>query len=66
MADPIGRLIAMEEQGSRAERVVAAILGDLRDRSGIGDAIEQVDDDIFDEIIATLVEKASAILAPSS
>jgi hypothetical protein len=52
----------MMENEAIARRIVDAVLTDLKDRSGIGDAIDGTDEDIQQEIEGELTEKVRAIL----
>ncbi len=47
---------------SRAEKIVEAVLADLGDRSGVGNALDGIDDDIKVEMKEELVEKVQALL----
>lgn len=52
----------MMENERVARRIVDAVLKDLKDRSGIGDAIEGTDEDIQNEIVEELTAEVRGIL----
>jgi hypothetical protein len=47
---------------NKADAIVQAILLDLGDRRGIGDAFDEVDEDTYKEMRAELVEKVATLL----
>ena len=40
-----------------ARKIVATVLEDLRGRKGVGDSLDDIDDEIYQEMCQTLVEK---------
>lgn len=64
MKDPYEKISEMESSADPSDRIVAAIWGDLNDRSGID--FGMFDEEIQLEIIETLLQKVREILKASA
>lgn len=56
-------MLLKDNPQTKSEKIVRAFFDDLLDRSGVGNALESIDEDIQEEMVETLEKKVDKILS---